>query len=73
MRTLRISAFSQDFTPLQGIGTLFELKIAHLSPFGENSSMTWAASPNNFIFIDSDLRVHPPSNAVGGVIHPSSR
>src|SRR4029077_7634019 len=37
IRTLRISAFSNDFTPLSGAGTLFELKIVRVSKAAEGA------------------------------------
>jgi hypothetical protein len=75
IRTLRISAFSNDFTPLSGSGTLFEfrmrtvsgsaLRIAH-SAF----PLVWAAPPDNFIFIDADLKTQRPDNTAPGSVTP---
>jgi hypothetical protein len=69
IRTLRISAFSLDFTPLSGSGTLFNLNLIRVSSTpGASTALTWAAPPNNFFFIDSDLNSHAPSSAPSGSI-----
>src|SRR5207247_6599463 len=39
IKTLRISAFSNDLTPLSGSGTLFELKMTRVSPGGETTQL----------------------------------
>src|SRR5204863_7993870 len=49
MRTLRISAYSNDFTPLNGSGTLFELKLNRVGKAGQNTPLIWAAPPDQFI------------------------
>ena len=60
-RTLRISAFSHDFTPLNGCGTLFNLRMRRVTGTnGANTALTWAATPDNFIFIAADLSSHTP-------------
>ena len=63
IRTLRISAFSNDFIPLSGSGTLFELKIAQVNQGRTFSSLVWALPPDDFIFINADLQIQRPRNA----------
>jgi hypothetical protein len=66
-QTLRISAFSNDFTPLSGSGTLFNLNMVRISNApGASTDLTWAIPPANFIFIDGDLNGHAPGIAVNG-------
>src|SRR5207244_11284770 len=68
-RTLLISAFSNDVTPLSGSGTLFNLNLTRVSSSaGANTALTWVASPNNFIFIDSTLDPHAPCSTPPGSI-----
>src|SRR4029079_15989836 len=55
IRTLRVSAFSSDFAPLSGSGTLFELRIRKTSNEAQGSALTWAPGPDSFVFIDADL------------------
>jgi len=73
IRTLRISAYSTDFMPLNGIGTLFNLRIDHLIRGAGRSPLIWAAPPNNFIFIDADLQTQRPGNTFPGSVAPSQR
>src|SRR6266446_4928291 len=55
-RTVRVSAFSNDFTPLSGSGTLYELRMLRVSGMpGASTALTWAPAPDNFFFIDGDL------------------
>src|SRR5436190_433991 len=69
IRTLRISAFSLDFTPLSGSGTLFNLNMTRVSSTpGASTALTWAAPPNDFIFIDSNLEPHAPGSTPPGSI-----
>lgn len=69
IRTLRISAFSNDFTPLSGSGVLFNLNLTRVSSTpGANTSLIWATSPNNFYFIDGDLKSHTPCSTPPGSI-----
>ena len=70
IRTLRISAFSNDFRPLSGTGTLFELKMSRVSKAArrKDTKLIWAAPPDNFIFIDADLKTQKPGNAVSGSV-----
>ena len=66
LKTLRISAFSNDFTPLNGAGTLFELKMLRMSGTpGNTCPLVWAAAPQNFIFIDDNLDTHSPNQTNG--------
>jgi hypothetical protein len=66
MKRLRISAFSLDFTPLNGSGLLFNLRMLRVSSTpGETSALVWAADPDNFIFIDADLNAHVPDQNNG--------
>src|ERR1044071_3349869 len=59
IRTARVSAFSNDFTPLSGAGTLYQLRMLRVSSTpGASKLLSWAASPDNFFFIDSDLSTH---------------
>jgi len=68
IRTLRISAYSNDFTPLSGSGTLFELRMTRVSKAAQNTQLIWAAPPDQFIFIDADLKTQKPGySASGGV------
>jgi hypothetical protein len=66
MRTLRVSAFSLDFTPLSGEGTLFELRITKVGKAAQSTQLIWAAPPDDFIFIDADLNTQRPGNAAPG-------
>jgi hypothetical protein len=71
MRTLRISAFSNDFAPLNGSGTLFELKMTRVSKATQSTQLLWAAAPNHFYFIDTDLNTQKPTTATSGSVSPS--
>ena len=73
IRTLRISAFSNDFAPLSGSGTLFELRMTRVSKATQATQLTWAPAPNQFIFIDADLKTQTPGNAVSGSVVPSGK
>jgi hypothetical protein len=70
IRTLRISAFSTDFTPLSGSGPLFYLNLIRVSDApGANSALTWASEPDNsFVFIDADLGTNRPLNIPVGSV-----
>jgi len=69
IRTLRVSAFSNDFTPLSGSGILYNLNMTRVSSTpGASTALTWAASPNNFIFIDADLNSQSVCNTPVGSI-----
>ena len=71
IRTLRISAYSNDFTPLSGSGTLFELRMTRVSKAAQGTPLLWAAPPDQFIFIDADLNTQKPGNAAPGSVTPS--
>jgi hypothetical protein len=73
LRTLRISAFSLDFTALSGSGTLFELRMTRVSPTAQGTPLLWAAPPDHFIFIDADLNTQAPGNAAPGGVTPSAK
>ena len=68
IRTLRISAYSTDFAPLSGAGTLFLLKMERVSQSGETTPLVWAAPPDNFIFINADLETQRPGSASSGSV-----
>ena len=69
MRTLRISAYSNDFTPLSGSGTLFELRMSRVSKAAQGTQLLWAAPPDEFIFIDADLNTQKPGYAAPGSVN----
>ena len=73
IRTLRISAYSNDFTPLSGSGTLFELRMTRVSKAAQGTQLIWAAPPDQFIFIDADLNTQKPGNAAPGSVTPSGK
>ena len=73
IRTLRISAYSLDFTPLSGKGTLFELRMAGVDKAARGTQMIWAGSPNNFIFIDADLKTQKPIYTAPGSVTQATR
>jgi len=66
IRTLRISAFSNDFAPLSGSGTLFNLNLTRVAQGAQGTPLIWAAPPNQFIFIDADLNTQRAGDAVAG-------
>jgi hypothetical protein len=68
IRTLRISAYSNDFIPLSGSGTLFELNMVRASKAAQSTRLIWAAPPDNFIFIDADLNTQRPGYAAPGSV-----
>ena len=69
MRTLRVSAYSNDFTPLSGSGTLFNLNMTRVSKTAQGTQLIWALPPDHFLFIDADLKTQKPGDAApGGVI-----
>jgi hypothetical protein len=66
IRTLRISAYAYNFTPLNGSGTVFELIMRRVSStVGATSSLAWAESPDNFYFIDGNLVSIAPNQTNG--------
>ena len=72
-RTLRISGYSNDFTPLSGSGTLVELRMARVSTAAQSTPLVWVAPPNNFIFIDADLKTQQPGEAAFGSVTESGK
>jgi hypothetical protein len=73
MRTLRVSAFSSDLTPLSGTGKLFELRIRQVNAAAQSSQLIWAAPPDDFIFIDADLNTQKPGYVAPGSVTPSGK
>jgi hypothetical protein len=73
IRTLRISAYSNDFTPLSGSGTLFELRMIRVSTVAQGTQLIWAAPPNNFVFIDANLKARKPGDAAPGSVSSSGQ
>ena len=72
IRTLRVSAYSNDFTPLSGSGTLFELRMIRGNPGAQSTQLIWAAPPDDLIFIDADLNTQRAGNAAPGSVTPVS-
>ena len=68
IRTLRILAYSNDFTPLSGSGTLFELRMTRVSKAAQSTQLIWAAPPDQFIFIDANLNSRELGNAAAGSV-----
>ena len=69
IRTLRISAFSNDVTPLSGSGILFSLNMLRVSSTpGANTALAWAAPPDDFFFIDKNLDTSAPVSTPPGSI-----
>ena len=73
IRTLRVSAYSNDFTPLSGSGTLFELRMTRVSKAAQGTQLIWASPPNQFIFIDADLNTQKPGSAASGSVTSSAK
>ena len=71
IRTLRVSAFSNDFEPLSGSGTLFELRMIRVGKAAQVTQLFWAAPPDHFYFIDADLNRHKPGYTAPGSVTPS--
>jgi hypothetical protein len=67
IRTLRISAFSNDFVPLAGEGTLFELRMKKVGEATQAIQLLWTAPPN-FIFIDTELNTQKPGYTGSGSV-----
>ena len=64
----RLSAISSDFTPLNGSGTLFELRMRRVSNTpGAMTPLTWrpVESGSQFIFIDDNLLSYTPNQPSG--------
>ena len=69
IRTLRVSAFSNDFTPLSGSGTLYNLNMTRVSSTpGATTPLVWKPDPDDFIFIDGDLNISAPGSAPSGSV-----
>jgi hypothetical protein len=70
IRTLRVSAFSSDgVTPLSGSGTLFTLNLTRVSNTpGASTQLNWAAAPDDFEFINTDIDLRAPNNTPAGSI-----
>lgn len=69
IRTLRVSAYSNDFRPISGSGTLFNLNMIRVNNVsGSSTALTWAETPGEFIFVDAGLNPQTPSNAASGMI-----
>jgi hypothetical protein len=69
IRTLRVSAFSNDFTPLSGSGTLYNLNMTRVSSTpGATTSLVWKPDPDNFYFIDANLEIQAPGSTPSGSI-----
>lgn len=66
IRTLRVSSYSNDFAPLNGSGTLFELRLSRVGKGTESTPLTWAGAPNHFFFIGADLNTQKPGEATNG-------
>lgn len=73
IKTVRISAYSNDFVPLNGTGTLFELKMTKVSKATQATPLTWAAPPNHFFFIDADLNTQKPVTVSAGNVSPAGQ
>jgi Dockerin type I domain len=73
IRTLRVSAFSNDLTPLSGLGTLFELRMTRVSKAAQTTQLFWAAPPDHFFFIDADLKTQRPIYTAPGSVTPSAK
>src|SRR5206468_12497172 len=73
IRTLRLSAYSNDFTPLSGSGTLFESKMTRVNMATQGTALHWAAPPDHFIFIGADLHPQVPGSAAPGSVTPSEK
>ena len=71
IRTLRISAFSNNLTPLSGSGTLFQLNMPRVGGTAVRAPLTWKAAPDNFFFIDASLNSRSPSSHTGRQHRPS--
>jgi hypothetical protein len=73
IRTLRVSAYSNDFTPLSGSGTLFELRMRRVRPEAQSAQLIWAAPPDDLIFIDTDMNTQRAGNAAPGSVITSGK
>jgi hypothetical protein len=69
IRTLRISAYSNDSTPLSGSG----MRMTRVSKAAQGTQLIWAAPPDQFIFIDADLNTQKPGNVAPGSVTQSGK
>ena len=63
IRTVRVSAYSSDLSPLEGTGTFFELRAASLNG---STQLIWAEGLHQFMFIDSNLKMRAPDYSASG-------
>ena len=68
IRTLRVSAYSNEMTPLSGTGTLFELRVAGYKAAGRATQLVWSDGLQQFMFIDSNLKMRAPAFRASGSI-----
>ena len=69
IRTLRVSGYSTDMSPLSGSGILFEVKVAKVNTAAGSTQLIWDNSEENaFFFVDADLKVTHPFNRVSGSV-----
>lgn len=77
IRTLRVLGYVNDgLTPLNGSGILYELRMLRVSSTPNASApLTWAAPPDNFLFIDFDLNTVTPAqnNGIITIVGPGPR
>jgi hypothetical protein len=70
IKRLRVSGYSIDSMPLAGEGTLFQLRMSRAGTEGQKIHLVWRPQPDDFIFIDGNLRTRRPETsplAVGAV------
>ena len=68
-RTLHLSASSNTMTPLSGAGTLFNFYLSRVSNTpGTSCDLMWAASPNDFAFLDTGSNRRAPNSVPPGRI-----
>jgi hypothetical protein len=66
IRTLRVSAFSIDFTPLSGSGVLYNLRMVRTGATpGSSTPLAWQPIPRNFLFVDASLDSHDATQVDG--------
>lgn len=70
IRTLRVSAISNDFEPLLGSGALFQLRFVRLGKPSQLTQLFWDTASDHFYFIDADLKTHKPVFTAPGSITP---
>ncbi len=68
IRTLRVSAISNDQTPLAGSGTLFNLNMIRTSDEPGNTALTWAQGAAQFMFINGNIQSLVPRTVVPGEV-----